>query len=86
MARECHRSAFRFLDRIEAALDQLANSALIGTGCDMLGDDLPGDMRQAVVGKYVIVYRRIEDGIEVLRVLHGARDIPSILRDESIES
>jgi toxin ParE1/3/4 len=29
---------------------------------------------------YLIFYRPIEDGIEVLRVLHGARDIDRIFR------
>jgi toxin ParE1/3/4 len=29
---------------------------------------------------YLIFYRRTNDEVEVLRVLHGARDIRSILR------
>jgi toxin ParE1/3/4 len=29
--------------------------------------------------KYLIFYRPLEDGIEILRVLHGARDIRRIL-------
>ena len=32
--------------------------------------------------KYLIFYRPIPGGIEVVRVLHGARDIESILADE----
>jgi toxin ParE1/3/4 len=31
--------------------------------------------------KYLIFYRQVAAGIEVVRVLHGARDIPSILED-----
>jgi len=30
------------------------------------------------VGNYVIFYRPIEDGIVVIRVLHGARDLPEL--------
>ena len=35
---------------------------------------------------YLIFYRPIEDGIEVLRVLHGARDIEGLFREENLES
>jgi plasmid stabilization system protein ParE len=31
--------------------------------------------------KYLVFYRPIEGGIEVLRVLHGARDIQGLLAD-----
>jgi toxin ParE1/3/4 len=32
--------------------------------------------------KYLIFYRPLHEGIEVLRVLHGARDLPGLLEDE----
>jgi toxin ParE1/3/4 len=32
--------------------------------------------------KYVVFYRRIQSGIEVVRVLHGARDVSRILAEE----
>lgn len=35
-------------------------------------------LRSSPVGNYVIFYRPIDDGTEVVRVLHGARDIPAI--------
>jgi toxin ParE1/3/4 len=31
--------------------------------------------------KYLIFYRPLEDGIEVVRVIHAARDIESIFED-----
>jgi toxin ParE1/3/4 len=31
---------------------------------------------------HLVFYRPIPDGIEVLRVLHGAREIPNILLEE----
>ena len=37
-------------------------------------------------GKYLVFYRPIEGGIEVLRILHGARDITRILRGDEDES
>jgi len=35
---------------------------------------------------YLIFYRPIPEGIEVLRVLHGARDIDRILDEEAEEA
>jgi toxin ParE1/3/4 len=32
--------------------------------------------------KYIVFYRPLPGGIEVLRVLHGARDIPGILAED----
>jgi toxin ParE1/3/4 len=42
-------------------------------------DELRPGLRCFVVSPYVIFYRPIEDTIEVLRVLHGARDIGNII-------
>ena len=36
------------------------------------------DIRSSVVGRYVIFYRAIQDGIEVARVIQGDRDIRSL--------
>jgi toxin ParE1/3/4 len=45
-------------------------------------DDLAAGVRQLSVGKYVLFYRRRFDGIELLLVLHGARDVPAAFRQE----
>ncbi|MCP9495539.1 MAG: type II toxin-antitoxin system RelE/ParE family toxin [Pyrinomonadaceae bacterium MAG19_C2-C3] len=36
------------------------------------------NLRSFAVKDYIIFYQPFEDGIEILRVLHGARDIESI--------
>jgi toxin ParE1/3/4 len=36
------------------------------------------DIRSSVVGRYVVFFRPIRDGIEVLRVIPGDRDIRSL--------
>lgn len=36
------------------------------------------DNRAAALGRYLLFYRAIEGGIEVVRVLHGMRDIERI--------
>jgi toxin ParE1/3/4 len=37
--------------------------------------ELGADLRAFYVHRYVIVYRPSTDGIEVLRVIHGSRDV-----------
>lgn len=38
--------------------------------------DLGQQVRQLVVGNYVIVYRPRRDGVEIVRVVSGFRDLP----------
>ena len=40
--------------------------------------DIAPDMRYFVSGRHLILYREIQTGIEVVRVLHAARDIHGI--------
>ena len=44
-----------------------------------------GEVRFAVVGQYVILYKAREDDVLVLRILHGRRDIRQVFRDEPID-
>jgi toxin ParE1/3/4 len=34
-------------------------------------------------GKYLIFYRPVKDGIEIVRILHGARDIEALFDEET---
>jgi toxin ParE1/3/4 len=45
--------------------------------------ELNPDIRSLAVGRYVVFYLPLSRGIEVVRVLHGSRDIESIFEDES---
>ena len=47
-----------------------------------LREELVPALRSFVVGNYVIFYRPIDDGVEVIRVLHGAQDISEILKKD----
>ena len=40
--------------------------------------ELSPGLRSLVSGRHVIFYRRMPDGIEVARVLDGARDLPPL--------
>ena len=42
---------------------------------------LRADLRSVPLGRYVIYYWPVEDGIEVVRVLHSALDIPKAFRE-----
>jgi len=41
-------------------------------------DDLPGELRSAVYGSHLILFRIGERTVDVARVVHGARDLPSL--------
>ena len=38
-------------------------------------DELQVGLRSLPIGSYIIFYREIEDGIEIVRALHGAQDV-----------
>jgi toxin ParE1/3/4 len=61
-------TAYRFLDKIDKKIRFLAQYPLAGEA----RPDLAAEVRAFPVGSYVIFYRPSDDGIEVLRVLHGA--------------
>jgi len=41
-------------------------------------EELASRLRSFSVGNYVIFYRPMENGVEIVRVLHGARDLPPL--------
>lgn len=42
-------------------------------------NDLGENLRSIPVGNYVVIYRRHNKYIEIIHIIHGARDIPSLL-------
>lgn len=67
-------AAVRFLERINEQCKLLANFPSMGRRWD----DLIPPLRSFPVDSYLIFYRPIEDGIEVVRVVSGYRDIDSV--------
>lgn len=65
------RAADRLLNRIDATRRLPAQQPELGT----LREDLALKLRFFPVGNYLIFYRPIPEGIEVIRVLHGGRDL-----------
>ncbi len=69
------QNADRFVDRIyELCQKTLAYQPLMGRS----REELVPKLRSFPVGNYVIFYRPISDGVEIVRVLHGSRDIESL--------
>jgi len=76
--------AERFLSAAEETFGDLARMPGMGRRRELPGPQL-SDIRQwAIQGfdKYLVFYRPVTDGIDVLRVLHGARDIEHIFDEE----
>ncbi len=71
IAMENPGAADRLLDRIEKRWGLVATQPRIGVA----RNDIGADIRCIVVGEYLTFYRPVTDGIEVIRVLHGRRDI-----------
>ena len=73
--------AIRFLREAEATFTQLARMPGIGTRYDVqLG--VPLEVRFFPIHrhrKFLVSYRITTEGIEVLRILHGARDIQEVI-------
>jgi toxin ParE1/3/4 len=64
------QAADRLAKKIAKKYDTLAIFPEMGTAYEELAPRLRG----FVVGNYVIYYRPLDDGVEIIRVLHGRRD------------
>src|SRR5689334_6322404 len=71
-------AALDAITRLELACEKLAKMPEMGRRRKELGRTI----RSLAVGRYVIFYRIVKDGVEIIRVLHGARDIKTILADD----
>ncbi|NCC21438.1 MAG: type II toxin-antitoxin system RelE/ParE family toxin [Alphaproteobacteria bacterium] len=71
------RAADRFLDEIEEKSLLLADQSSLGPA----RPDIAPGLRYFPVRRYLILYRQITGGIEVVRVVHGARDVPTLMAD-----
>lgn len=71
VARDDLDAADRLLDRIDEVCARLADRPELGRSREELA---PG-LRSFPVARYVLFYRSLGEGIELARVLHGARDL-----------
>jgi toxin ParE1/3/4 len=67
-----------FVDLIDSKFQSLSRRP----GMGRRRPELSSDIRSLAVGRYVVFYLPLSRGIEVVRVLHGSRDIESIFENE----
>jgi toxin ParE1/3/4 len=72
-------SADTFVDKLYEKLQVLGRQPGLGRRREELA---PG-MQSFPFGRYVIFYHMIANSIEVVRVLHGARDVQSIFEGQA---
>ena len=68
-------AADQFIDEVREKCRMLAENPLIGQTQEYRRPNV----RKWPVGSYLIFYRTAGEGIEVIRVLHGSRDIDSLI-------
>jgi toxin ParE1/3/4 len=76
IARDSAPNADRFVDRIERRFDLLAGNP----GMGIARDDLRPGLRRFTHARYLIYYRSVRGGIEVVRVVRGACDERALWR------
>jgi len=74
IAEDSEENADGFIDKIHETMELLAGQPGLGRHRDELA---PG-IQSFPVGRYIIFYRVLSNAIEIVRVLHGARDIENI--------
>ena len=67
-------AADRFAIETDRVIDRIGKLPLIGRD----RSDLRPGLRSVVIGDYVLFYRIVKRRVEIVRILHGARDIDSI--------
>lgn len=78
IARDSKEAARRFVSFLETKCLLLSESPLIGRS----RNDIRHGIRTFPVKTYIIIYRPIDDGVEIVRVLHSAMDIEAIFSEE----
>jgi toxin ParE1/3/4 len=74
IAEDSLAQADAWVDRLDATLNTLANHPLMGR----VREELSPGLRSLPFGRYVIFYQPLSDGIDVIRILHSARDINTV--------
>jgi len=76
IAQDRPSAADRMMNRFHERFELLGANPEIGEQRPDLADNL----RQSIVGKYVLFYRSKEHHVEIVRVIHGARDVSTEFR------
>jgi len=77
IAKDSIRAADKWFHTLETKCKQLAENPLSGR----LREKLAYNLRSFPVQDYILFYQPVEEGILLIRVLHGSRDIDYLLFD-----
>lgn len=77
IARDNVDAADRWLRDFEKQAHRYAESPALGARCS----EFSAGLRNFTFGQYVGFYVQIANGIQIIRVLHRARDLPSLFAD-----
>jgi toxin ParE1/3/4 len=75
IARDKPEAAIRWIEKIRHTLKIVAENPEIG---ERRPEFKTGNFRSTLVGSYIAFYRPVADGIEIARVVSGARDIRNL--------
>jgi toxin ParE1/3/4 len=67
-------TAFEFVEDIERTCKLIATQPGMGRN----RDDLRTGLRTFAVGRYLIAYQTMAGGVQILRVVHGMRNLPEL--------
>lgn len=85
IAADSPEAAERFLAAAEATFQGLLEMPGLGKMTDFPEPEFTGMRSWAVRGfpKHLVFYRETSDGVEIVRVIHGARDLPRVLAEDA---
>lgn len=75
IARDNPQAADRLLDTLEEESQILAENPRLGAG----RSDIAPAVRSWPEGNYLILYRKLDDGAEIVRYAHGARRLEALI-------
>ncbi len=77
IAQDNESAADAIITKIMEKFDEL----LVTPGIGRARTELAPSLRSIAVGKYLIFYRSTIEGIEIVPIIHGARDIQSLFEE-----
>ena len=76
IARSSPRAADHLIDLLEEKSNALADNPYLG----MARPDIGEAVRHFPVGDYLILYRALDDGAEIVRYIHGRRRLRDLVK------
>ncbi len=81
VAAENPAQADDFIDLIDEKFQNLSRQPGLGRR----REELVAGLRSFPVGRYVIFYLQVQDCLQIVRILHGARDLDAVFADPDDE-